>query len=59
MSPAAAFIENVWQLLKMKLRKKKFYKLSIFDWCNKTRTTLVYGMNNRISQVTKSDDDFI
>ena len=37
MSPLIAPIENVWQILKMKLRKKKVYNLSIFGLGNKTR----------------------
>ena len=37
MSPDIAPIENVWQILKMKLRKIKVYNLSIFGLGNKTR----------------------
>ena len=37
MSPDIAPIDNVWQILKTKLRKKKVYNLSIFGLGNKTR----------------------
>ena len=69
MSVDLSSIENVWQLLKMKLRKQSFTKLSTFDFRNKSGTeifamglvssTLVHRMNNRISEVIKSDGDFI
>ena len=68
MSSDPAPIGNVWQLRKMKLRKK-IYKLSIFDFLNKSEmkifatglvySTLVHRLNNRISEVIKSDGDFI
>ena len=51
------------------IKKKKSYKLSIFDFRNKagmevfaiglSYSTLVYSMDNRISDVNKSDGDFI
>ena len=65
MSPDLAPIENVWQLLKMKLRTKSCQSLICAikrEWkylSEDMATTLVYHMNNRISQVTKSDGDFI
>ena len=69
MLPDVAPIENVWQLLKMKLTKINFYKLSIFDLRNKlgmevfgsgfSYYTCVRSMNDRISQVIKSGGDFI
>ena len=37
MSSDIAPIENMWQIFKMKLRKKKVYNLSIFGLGNKTR----------------------
>ena len=37
MSPDLTPIENVWQFLKMKVRKKEFDKLSMFDLRNKER----------------------
>ena len=69
MSPDLAPIENVWQLPQDEIKKKKLYKLSIFDFRNKSEMevfatwtclpTLVHRMNNRISEVIKSDGDFI
>jgi len=68
MSPDLAPIENVWQLLKMKLRKKK---LSIYqslfsaikrEWKSlppELAIELVHSMNNRIPEVIENDGDFI
>lgn len=68
MSPDIAPIENVWQLIKMKLRKKKLttykslvsaikreWKLLFSDLAIK----LAHSMNNRIPEVIESADDFI
>lgn len=49
MSPDLAPIENVWQLLKMKLRKKKTIKLSISGFRNKTGVEV---LTNTISYQT-------
>ena len=68
MSPNLAPIENVRQLLKTKLRKKDFTNCQSLisaikqEWKSlplDLATKLVYSMNNRISEVIKSDDDFI
>ena len=69
MSPDIAPIENdVWELLKMKLRKKKHstYQSLVSaikrQWKSLSQELaikLVYGMNNRISELIESDGDFI
>ena len=68
MSPDLAPIENVWQLLKMTLRRKKIGSdrslvLAIKrEWKSlpsELAVKLVRSMNNRISQVTESHGDFI
>ena len=68
MSPDLAPIENVWQLLKMNLRRKKIgsYRslVSVIkrQWKSlpsELVVKLVHSMNNRISQVTESHGDFI
>ena len=68
MSPDLAPIENVWQLLKMKLRRKKIgsYRSLVSaikrEWKSlpsKLAVKLVHSMNNRISEVTESHGDFI
>ena len=68
MSPDLASIENVWQLLKMNLRRKKIRSyLSLVSaikrqWKSlpsELAVKLVHSMNNRISEVTESHSDFI
>ena len=68
MSPDLAPIENVWQLLKMNLRRKKNRKLLIFGFSDKAgMEVLTIGISckagtqyeNRISDVTESHGDFI
>jgi transposase len=68
MSPDIAPIENVWQLLKMKLRKKKLstYQSLVSaikrEWKSlspELAIKLVHSMNNRISEVIENDGDFI
>lgn len=68
MSPDIAPIENVWQLLKMKLRKKKLLTYQSLvsaikrEWKSlspELAIKLVHSMNNRISQVIENDGDFI
>lgn len=68
MSPDLAPIENVWQILKMKLRKKKFesYRSLVSgikrEWNalpQELATRLVDSMKNRICEVVKNDGDFI
>ena len=68
MSPDLAPIENVWQLLKMNLRRKKIgsYRSSVSalkrEWKSlpsELDVKLVHSMNNRISEVTESHGDFI
>ena len=68
MSPDLAPIENVWQLLKMKLRKKKFttYQSLVSaikrEWKalpSELAIKLVHSMTNRISEVVESHGDFI
>ena len=60
-------IENVWQLLKMKLRKKNFtpyqslVSLIMREWKalpQELAIKMVYSMENRIYEVIESDDDF-
>ena len=64
MSPDLASIENIWQLLKIKLRKK-LHKWSIFDLGNKVEIEVFtielgfYTCTSLISQIIKSDSDFI
>ena len=67
-SPDLSTIENVWQLLKMKIRSKN---LTIYqslvsaikrEWKSllpELVTELVHSMNNRISEVVESHGDFI
>jgi len=68
MSPDLAPIENVWQLLKMKIRKKNLstYQSLVSaikrEWKSLPRelaVKLVHSMNNRISEVIENDGDFI
>ena len=68
MSPNLAPVEDVCQFLKMKLRKKNLTVLRSLicaikvEWeslAEDSATTLIHSMNNRISQVIKSDSDFI
>ena len=68
MSPDLATIENSWQFLKMKLRKKNLTNCQSLisaikrEWKSSSRglaTTLVHSVNSRISQVIKSDGDFV
>ena len=68
MSPDIAPIENVWQLLKMKLRKKKFttYESLVSaikrEWKalpSELAIKLVHSMKNRIFEVVESHGDFI
>jgi hypothetical protein len=68
MSPDIAPIENVWQLLKMKLRKKKLptYQSLVSaikrEWKSlspELAVKLVHSMNNRLSEVIENDGDFI
>jgi len=68
MSPDLAPIENVWQLLKMKIRKKNLstYQSLVSaikrEWKSLPRelaVKLVHSMNNRISEVIESHGDFI
>lgn len=68
MSPDIAPIENVWQLLKMKLRKKKLpsYQSLVSaikrEWKSlspELAGKLVHSMDNRLSEVIENDGDFI
>ena len=68
MSADLAPIENVWQLLKMNLRRKKIgsnrslvspMKLKWKSLPSELAVNLLHSMNNRISEVTESHDDFI
>ena len=68
MSPNLAPIENVWQLLKMNLRRKKIgsYRSLVStikrEWKSlpsELAVKLVQTMNNRIFEVTESHGDFI
>ena len=68
MSPDIATIENIWELLKMKLRKKKHstyqslvsaMKRHCKSLSQELAIKLVYDMNNRISEIIESDGDFI
>ncbi|CAF1514028.1 unnamed protein product [Adineta ricciae] len=68
MSPDLAPIENVWQLLKIKLRKKQFttYQSLVSaikrEWKALPQILairLVDSMKNRICEVVESDGDFI
>ena len=68
MSPDIAPIENVWQLLKMKLRNKKLstYQSLVSaikrEWKSlspELAIKLVHSMNNRISEVIENDGDFV
>ena len=68
MSPDIAPIENVWQILKMKFRKKKFttYQSLVSaikqEWKALTKDlslNLRRRMKNRIFQVIESHADFI
>ena len=68
MSPDLAPIENVWQLLKMNLRRKKIgnyrplvsaIKRECKSLPSELAVNLVHSMNNRISEVTESHGDFI
>ena len=68
MSTDIAPIENVWQLLKMKLRNKKLstYQSLVLEIKREWKSLspelaikLVHSMNNRISEVIENDGDFI
>ena len=68
MSPDLAPIENVWQLLKMKLRKQNFKNYESLvsaikrEWktlSQELAVKLVHSMENRISDVVESKGDFI
>ena len=68
MSSDLAPIENVWQLLKMNLRRKKIgsYRSLVSaikrEWKSlpsELAVKPVHSMNNRISEVTENHDDFI
>ena len=68
MSPDLAPIENVWQLLKMKLRRKKLKTYQSLvgaikrEWKTlplELATKLVASMKNRLSEVVESQGDFI
>ena len=68
MSPDLAPIENVWQLLKMNLRKRKIttYQQLVAaikkEWKRISPNfamRLVQSMDNRISKVIQSQGDFI
>ena len=68
MSSDIAPIENVWQILKMKLRKKRFttYQSLVSaikqEWKalpNDLSLNLIHSMKNRIFEVIESHDDFI
>ena len=68
MSPDIAPIENVWQVLKMKLRKKKFttYQSLVSaikpEWKALPKDlslNLIHSMKNRIFEVIESHYDFI
>ena len=68
MSPDIAPIENVWQILTMKLRKKKFttYQSLISaikqEWKALPKhlsLNLIHSMKNRIFEVIESHGDFI
>jgi hypothetical protein len=68
MSPDIAPIENVWHVIKMKLRQKKLttYKSLVStikrEWKllpSDLATKLVHSMSNRLSEVIESASDFI
>ena len=68
MSPDLAPIENVWQILKMKLRKNNFTNYQSLvsaikrEWKalpQELAIRLVDSMKNRICKVVESDNDFI
>ena len=68
MSPDLAPIENVCQLLKMNLTRKKIgsYRSLVStikrEWKSlpsELAVNLLHSMNNRISEVTESHGDFI
>ena len=68
MSPDLAPIENVWQLLKVNLRKRKIttYQQLVAtikkEWKKLSPNfvmRLVQSMDNRISEVIQSQGDFI
>ena len=68
MSPDVAPIENVWHILKMKLRKKKFttYQSMVSaikqEWkalLKDLSLNLIHRMKNRIFEVIESHSDFI
>ena len=68
MSPDIAPIENVWRILKMKLREKKFtpYQslVSVIkqEWKALPKDlslNLIHSMENRIFEVIESHGDFI
>ena len=68
MSPGLASMEDLWQLLKMNLRRKKIESSQSLVWAIKRKweslpseltIQLVHSMNNRISEVIESHGDFI
>lgn len=68
MSPDIAPIENVWQLLKMNLRKKKLTNYESLvsaikqEWkslSSELAVKLVHSMNHRLSEVIENAGDFI
>ena len=68
MSPDLAPTENVWQLLKMNLRRKKIgsYRSLVSatkrEWKSlpsELTVNLLHSINNQISEVTESHGDFI
>ena len=67
MSPDLVPIENIWQLLIMKLKRKFTNCQSLISAIKRKwkslpwdmTTKLVRRMNNRISEVIKNDGDFI
>lgn len=67
-SPDIAPIENVWQVIKKKLRKNKFTDYNSLvsaikrEWKSlplDLATKLTHSMKNRVSEVIESDGDFI
>ena len=68
MSPEIAPIENVWQILQMKLRRKKVRTYQSLVWAIKQEwkvlpkdlsLNLIRSMKNRIFEVIESHGDII
>ena len=68
MSPDLAPIENIWQLLKLNLRRKKIesyqslisvIKREYESLTSELTIKLVHNMNNRICEVIESHGDFV